>query len=196
MRQHLLGVLAIATALLAAPSLAQQTEDFEGNYDPTRTYEPNAPAGPSTWHDVMLLPPGEQAPFDAAIRADRRYVDGMRRHHEGAVTMSEAYLRDPASSSPRMRRLARAIIANQRYEIALMDDVARRLEEPVRILDLGITRLAIRAMATENLGQHWRVLPVPIPGPLDPAGPVSARDVQFAKGMIEHHAAALDMARG
>ena len=45
----------------------------------------------------------------------------MRPHHAGALTMSQDYLQDPASSSPLLHQLARAIIINQKLEVLLLD---------------------------------------------------------------------------
>ncbi len=172
-----LAVLA-ALALLAGPVRAA----IEDGYDPTA-----APV-PSTWY----------APADpAALRADRAYVAGMRPHHAGALSMSRDYLADPAARSPMLKALAAGIIRNQSFEIGLLDEVSRNLDLPPKRLDLGFARFAVQPAATEGLGQMQRFLRSPNPGLLsDATGPVSARDVQFAKAMIIHHAAALSMARG
>ena len=169
---------AAALALLAAPVRAA----IEDGYDPTA-----APV-PSTWY----------APADpAALRADRDYVAGMRPHHAGALSMSRDYLADPEARSPMLKALAAGIIRNQSFEIGLLDEVARNLALPPRVLDLGFARIALQPAATEGLGQMQRFLRSPSPGMLTAAmGPVSRRDVQFGKAMILHHQAALDMARG
>ncbi|MFC7476390.1 DUF305 domain-containing protein [Dankookia sp. GCM10030260] len=169
---------AAALALLAGPARAA----IEDGYDPG-----GAPV-PSTWY----------APADPAARkADRDYVAGMRPHHAGALSMSRDYLADPEARSPMLRALAAGIIRNQAFEIGLLDEVARNLALPPRVFDLGFARLAMQPAATEGMGQMQRFLRSPIPGPLGAAmGPVSLRDVQFAKAMIVHHQAALDMAHG
>ncbi|MBV1795697.1 DUF305 domain-containing protein [Siccirubricoccus sp. G192] len=166
-------------ALAATPALAA-IEDG---------YEPGGTPATTTWY-------GPANP--AALKADRDYVAGMRHHHAGALTMAQEYLADPQASSPVLRRLAHAIIRNQRFEIGLLDEVARNLDRPPVVVDLGILRFAAQSMATEGLGQRQRFLKSPIPSPLAALGsdaPVTARDVQFAKGMTVHHQAALDMAR-
>jgi len=89
-------------------------------------------------------------------------------------------------------------VRNQSFEIGLLDEVARNLDRAPVVLNLGVVRLAAQPMATEGLGQMQRFIRWPIPSPLDALaapGPVTARDVQFAKGMTIHHRAALDMAR-
>jgi uncharacterized protein (DUF305 family) len=135
----------------------------------------------------------------AALAADREYVSGMRPHHAGALTMSRDYLADPQSSSPVLRSLAQAIIRNQTFEIALLDGVAANLQQPPIIVPLGFTTLRLQPVAHEGLAQKLRFLRSPIPSRLDglsnPAARVTARDVAFAKGMIMHHQAAVDMAR-
>lgn len=179
--------LALAALLLASPARALVSD----GYDPQRD-------SASVLNDSYSVVAADR--LEAALKADRDYVTGMRQHHAGALTMSEESLADARSSSPLLRELARAIIQNQQYEIAVLDEVARKLGEPPRILDLGFARLAIQPSATENLAQRHRVFRYPVPTPLTPAStpdhPVTVRDVQFAKGMIIHHQGALEMAEG
>lgn len=187
--------LCLAALLLALGLSPVMAEEYDGDYDPTRTYQPNAPLGRSTWYDVQLA--GDARAIAAATEADRRFVGGMRRHHEGAVTMSQDYLADPAPPNPALGQLARAIIANQRYEIALMDEVGRQIALPPRSLNLGLVRLVLRPLGTEGLGQEWGVQRMPLPSRWTASGaPVTERDLRFAKGMTLHHQAALEMARG
>ncbi|MBP0493649.1 DUF305 domain-containing protein [Pararoseomonas indoligenes] len=142
--------------------------------------------------DYAVMPAGALA---ARLKADRDYVAGMRAHHAGALTMSEEYLADPAARSPALRVLARSIMHNQRYEIALMDEVARRLAEPAMV----VGGLAVQPSATEGLAMPLRYQRYPVPGFLEPFNPsggaMTVRDVQFAKAMTIHHQGALDMAR-
>jgi uncharacterized protein (DUF305 family) len=178
--RHILAAATLGLAIAATPALAAVEEG----------YEPGGTPAPLTWY-------GPAGP--AALAADRDYVAGMRHHHAGALTMAEEYLADPQASSPVLRRLAHAIIRNQRFEIGLLDEVGHNLDRPPVVLNLGIARLVLQPMATEGLAQQRRFLKSPIPGPLAGLGSgaaVTARDVQFAKGMAIHHQAALDMARG
>jgi len=181
---------ALACLLVAAPgpgrAFVAEQYDLE-DYPFTRT-----------WWDTRAVAPGTdpRAAFEAAIRADRDYIRGMRPHHAGALTMSEEYLRDPQGRSPVLRQLARAIIVNQEFEIGLLDEVSRLLDQPPRLVDLGFVRLAMRPEGTEGLGRRWRFLRESVPVPLAVTGEVTARDVRFAKAMMIHHNAALDMARG
>jgi uncharacterized protein (DUF305 family) len=171
-----LAVLALAPAAVA-----------EG-VDPTRDYAPGEAPVTTTW--FRRVDPAAQA-------ADRRYIEGMRPHHAGALTMSEAYLREPEARSPALRRLAEAIIANQRYEIALLDEVSRQVEAEPSVLALGPVRVPLQPIATEGLGSAWRFQRAPIPGLGDLAAgpPPTETDVRFAKAMSIHHQAALDMVR-
>ncbi|WP_458098335.1 DUF305 domain-containing protein [Roseomonas sp. WA12] len=146
---------------------------------------------PVTSPSYTLVPEGRLA---AARKADLDYVTGMRPHHAGALTMSEEYLADPEARSPILRMLAQAIIHNQRFEIALLDEVARKLAQPAQILDLGFGAMAVQPAGTEGMALPLRFTRFPVPGPLVARGPMAVRDVQFAKGMITHHQAALTMA--
>ena len=157
-------------------------------------YEPGTSPVTTTSYSVM-----SPEALAAAVKADRDYVTGMRAHHSGALSMSEEYLADPNASSPALKELAQAIVHNQKFEIGLLDEVARNLARPARVVNLGFARLAFQPGATEGLGQRDRFMKYPIPGPLaavfSEGAPVTERDVQFAKAMTIHHQGALDMAR-
>ena len=163
-------VLTLAAPL---PAAAMLEGDFERGAGPALT----------TWY----------GPVDpAAMRADAGYIAGMRPHHAGALTMSQDYLADPASSSPLLRQLANAIIVNQQFEVLLLDEVERNLNLP----PLRLGPIALQPMATAGLAQARLFRRMPVPSPLTYAvTPVSERDVQFAKAMIVHHQGAVDMAR-
>ncbi|MDN3567171.1 DUF305 domain-containing protein [Paeniroseomonas aquatica] len=94
-----------------------------------------------------------------------------------------------------LRRLARAIIRNQRFELALLEEVGRNLALP----PLRLGGLVLQPMATEGLAQMAQFQRSPIPGAMDAiataAAPVTRADVLFAKAMILHHQGALDMVR-
>jgi uncharacterized protein (DUF305 family) len=184
LRLTLAVVVAAITLAGGAPARAMVGEQ----------YEPGASPATTTFYSVM-----SPETLAAAIKADRNYVTGMRAHHAGALSMSEEYLADPSASSPALKELAQAIVHNQKFEISLLDEVARNIDRPARVVNLGVARLAFQPAATEGLGQRDRFMKYPIPGPLAAVFsenvPVTARDVQFAKAMTIHHQGALEMAR-
>lgn len=162
-------------ALAAAPAAASIEENYASGEPPVT----------STWFAPVS---------DAAQRADRGYVAGMRPHHAGALSMSREYLADPGRSSPLLQALSRAIVANQTFEIGMLDEVGRNLDRPPVRLPFGIR---LQPVATEGLTGAQRFFKEPIPSEAGyAAGPVSGRDVLFAKAMIVHHEGALEMARG
>lgn len=169
--------LALLAALMAFPRPAAAVIEPD--------YERGATQPLTTWYRL---------PSPSAMKVDQDYVGGMRPHHAGALIMSRDYLADPASSSPLLRELARAIIVNQRFEVLLLDQVAVNLAQPPVNGPFGIR---LQPMATEGLAQALLFRREPIPGVLSgyATGPVTARDVQFAKAMTIHHQGALDMAR-
>src|SRR3712207_2334931 len=107
--------------------------------------------------------------------------------------MSREYLSDPGRSSPLLQALARAIIANQSFEIGVLDEVGRNLDRPPARLPFGVR---LQPVATEGLAGAQRFFKQPVPsGATYAIGPVSENDVRFAKAMIVHHEAAVEMAR-
>jgi uncharacterized protein (DUF305 family) len=147
-------------------------------------YQPSDAAITSTWFALRS---------DAAQKADRDYVAGMMPHHAGALSMSRDYLADSGRSSPLLQALARAIVTNQSFEIGVLDAVAKNLDAAPMRLPFGIV---LQPVATEGLTQSQRFIRAPVPSSAGySVGPVSARDVLFAKAMVIHHDAAVRMAQ-
>ena len=134
------------------------------------------------------------SPSSAEARnADLHFIAGMRPHHAGALSMSKEYLADPDAKNVRLKQLAKGIIHNQTFEIAVMDNIEDHQNTAAQSPDGGLKQVAERDMVQKLV--FWRA---PMPGPLDRLygdQGVSARDVQFAKAMSVHHAAALVMAQ-
>jgi uncharacterized protein (DUF305 family) len=154
---------------------------------------------PTVVHDLLVVGP-EETVDPRTIRADLDYAAGMQRHHEGAVTMSRDYLDDPRGTNPVLRKMAHGIIANQRFEIAVLDVVERHAAaEPETVIDLGFARIVRRPAGIDGLEHQWAFLKREPPGFLDlalaPGLESSERDVKFAREMMIHHQGALDMAR-
>lgn len=146
-------------------------------------YDPGQPRAVTPWYGYV---------DPAALRATKEFIDGMRPHHAGALTMAEEYLADPQAQHVLLRQLARGIIHNQEFEIGMLD----RVEAHMR--DAQGSAPGWQRIATEGLVQQQRFFRAPVPGPLDGwagARVASRRDVQFAKAMIVHHEGALIMAR-
>ncbi|MDJ0390440.1 DUF305 domain-containing protein [Roseomonas sp. E05] len=177
----------LAVALNAAPTRAEHGD--VGRYYDAGREDDTAPIT-TTWWDVL---PREEA--DAAIAADRHYIEGMRPHHAGALTLAKGYLADPEARNPVLRRLAGSILRNQAFEILLLDTVGEQVRQPPVPLFGG---LVLRPVAVEGLGQSRRILHTPGPGPLallNGGAPTTETDLRFAKEMRVHHAAAVRMAR-
>ena len=102
-------VLAGMLPALSAASPYKEDEEEEGHFtSPTYRYFATPEAA------------------EAAMHRDVKYVDEMTRHHQGAVDMSRAYLEDPRGTNPFLQRMAKAIIFNQQFEIAWLQDIKDR----------------------------------------------------------------------
>lgn len=123
--------------------------------------------------------------------ADLNFIAGMRPHHKGALSMSVDYLEDGNSNNAQLKQLARGIIHNQKFEIGMLDMVEHYA------LQTSSAQEDVRQIAEWGIGQRQKFFRMPVPGPWDRIEgkeTVTARDVLFAKAMIIHHQAALDMA--
>jgi uncharacterized protein (DUF305 family) len=183
----------VVLVLLIALSGVPQASEYENDDDDRSGHVPVVA------HEVFMLAPGETID-PRTVRADLDYTAEMKRHHEGAVTMSMDYLEDPHGTNPILRELAHAIIANQRFEIALLGEVRRGVQnEPETVADLGFTRIVRRKFGVDGLEHQWKFVKRRPPGflhlALAPGLEVTDRDVKFSKEMMLHHQMALDMAR-
>jgi uncharacterized protein (DUF305 family) len=152
------------------------------------SYDSGKPRASTPWYGILS---------PAARIADLDFIAGMRPHHAGALTMSQDYLGDPDAMNATLKQLARAIMHNQSFEIIMLDTVEGHVKAIKDTADAPPKRQQI---ATRGLAQKLRFYRMPAPGPLDAkagsAADITVRDVQFAKAMIIHHQAALDMAYG
>ncbi len=134
-----------------------------------------------------------------AMAADGEFARNMARHHQGAVDMARAYLRDPRGVNPVVQRLARSMIHNQAFEIAVLEIVRRDVEAgPQPFASLGGRQLVSLDRGFDGLEHEWFFIRAPQPSIVDlwlaPDLKVTEFDVQFARPMIQHHSAAVDMA--
>lgn len=164
-----LTIFCLGLALYTVPAFAA----VEPNYDPSK------PPVTTPWFAKQSAPERQ---------ADLDFIKGMRPHHEGALTMSEEYLKSPQASSTPLKRLAKGIIHNQKFEIGMLNRVDELARGP---LDEGKRR----QIAEQGLAQKQRFTRAPMPPSSKGDAPVTARDVQFAKAMIVHHEGALHMAQ-
>ena len=109
LRFLLAATAACGLTLAAAPALAAVEENYASGEPPITT----------TWFAPVS---------DAAQRADREYIAGMRPHHAGALSMSREYLADPGRSSPLLQALARR--SPLAHAVHVVDD----LDEALRIV--------------------------------------------------------------
>lgn len=143
-------------------------------------YTPDKPPVTNPWY-------ADQTPANRA--ADLAFIKGMRPHHAGALTMSTEYLNSKKTTSVQMEQLAKGIIHNQTFEIAMLD----RVEDLVKPAVKGDSEW--RQIAEQGLAQKQHFVRAPMPGFYGRGTPVSREDVRFAKAMIVHHEGALVMAK-
>jgi uncharacterized protein (DUF305 family) len=186
-------IASLASAFLIGFSGISWATEYENDDDDRSGHVPVVA------HETFVLPSGESVD-PTIVRTDLDYAAAMKRHHEGAVTMSTDYLEDARGTNPILRKLARAIIANQRFEIAVLDVVRQHVEKgPETVADLGAVSVVRREIGVDGLEHQWKFVKRRPPGLLDlalaPGLEPSERDVKFSKEMMLHHQMALDMAR-
>jgi uncharacterized protein (DUF305 family) len=176
--------LVAGTSVPAISSEYQEDEEEEGHFD-------------SPTYRLRLMSPDDNTVHEH-MRRDLKYVEEMSEHHRGAVRMSEAYLNDPQGTNPFLRRMANAIIFNQRFEIGWLADIKHRLGEgPEEVISFGDQTLVLVPQGMTGMEHRQRFMPAPIQSVTRTVGsskPYSEFDIQFAKGMKMHHEMALDMA--
>jgi uncharacterized protein (DUF305 family) len=150
--------------------------------------EPNYDPGKPPISNPWIATQGE-----AERKADLGFIEGMKPHHEGALTMSEDYLKDKDARNTQLKQLAKGIIHNQKFEIGMLARVNQLVGKPLKPSADGTER---RQVAEQGLAQKQRFVRMPMPGFMYKGDEfVSVRDVQFAKAMVIHHQGALEMAQ-
>ena len=137
-----------------------------------------------------------QEAAEAAMHRDLKYVDEMTQHHQGAVDMSRAYLDNPRGTNPFLQRMARAIIFNQQFEIAWLEDIKQRESAGSKsAFGLGeVVQLPTGLTGYEHRARFQKAPILSVTEPISTQRP-SDYDVMFAKAMKMHHQMALDMAQ-
>lgn len=116
---------------------------------------------------------------DADSTYDRRFIDLMVPHHEGAVMMAEDALRN--ATHPELRQFAQSVIDAQRREIAQMKSWRRQWYG-----DSAIAAMSHGSMSMDEMNRQM----VAHLGASD-----SSYDRRFIDMMIPHHEGAVLMAR-
>jgi uncharacterized protein (DUF305 family) len=83
----------ITFAVVAALSSTSWSSEYENDDDDRSGHVPVVA------HEVFMLAPGETVD-PGTVGADLDSAAQMKRHHEGAVTMSTDYLEDPRGTNP------------------------------------------------------------------------------------------------
>ena len=114
---------------LAKGMLAEQKKEIAQMQQWRKQWYPKASATPIMWHAAMNHEMAMTAEHKQSMmmsmslgKADagfeRRFLDAMIPHHQGAVTMGQDLLKK--SKRPEMQKLAQSIIKSQQAEIAQM----------------------------------------------------------------------------
>lgn len=140
-------------------------------------------------HSPKVTTPWYENYNEANYNVDQNFITGMRPHHAGALTMSRDYLASPEKSSARLQALSRGIIANQTFEIGMLN----RVEELINAAPLKTHGAGYYQVAEQGLAMKQRFMRSPAPVIFNESKTTSAEDVRFAKAMIVHHEGALMM---
>lgn len=136
-------------------------------------------------HSQMNHGPMDHSKMDSSPGAAEaphalQFIDTMIAHHQGAVDM--AMLADTRSQRDEMKKLAQAIIDEQRSEIAQMQEWRKKWfgdAKPALNMDFPGMRTGMASMDTVKL-----------------AGlKANEFDVEFIRQMIPHHEGAIEMAK-
>lgn len=170
MKRFLLSACSLMALAVIAPAAHAAVEP---------NYAPDKPPVTMPWYAQQSA---------AERQADLDFITGMRPHHAGALTMSEAYLKDKNASYGPLKSLAKGIMHNQTFEIGMLDRVEELVKPPIR----GESEW--RQIAEKGLAQKQHFIRMPMPANFSD-DVVTRRDVEFAKAMSIHHEGALMMAK-
>ena len=112
--------IALAAALLLHPLVQAQTDKAPHGHGHSHGADgASMPAGKMDMKAMMKENNGMMSSMKMTGNPDVDFAMMMRVHHQGAIQMAEAQLRD--GKEPQMRTMATEIIAAQKKEIAQLD---------------------------------------------------------------------------
>ena len=124
-----IALVALSAALLQPMAYAQSPA--KPGSDPMQGGKPGAAAmsGGMDMKAMLKASSDKMASMQMMGNTDMDFAMMMRVHHQGAIDMAEAELRD--GKDPEMRKMAKAIIAAQKKEIAQLDKFLAKRGHPV-----------------------------------------------------------------
>ena len=126
-------------------------------------------------HDEMMIGMGYNDP-------DTAFVKGMLGHHRGAVEMAKIELKYGTDEA--MRQLAQDVITAQQAEIDVLNKWLASHPDAAKPKPNTVAMQQAYAKSMENMhGEMTLGVADPVP------------DMAFARGMLPHHIAAVDMAK-
>jgi len=126
-------------------------------------------------HDEMMIGMGYNDP-------DTAFAKGMLGHHRGAVEMAKIELKYGTDEA--MRQLAQEVITAQQTEINVLNKWLASHPDTAKPKPNTIAMQQAYAKSMENMhGEMTLGVSDPVP------------DMAFARGMLPHHVAAVDMAK-
>lgn len=132
-RKHFIAtaaaVIALTAGLLPAAVLAQSAKPAHPGGHAMSAGTSSAPSGAMDMKGMMKESNDKMAGMAMTGKPDIDFAMMMRIHHQGAIQMSEAELKD--GKDPEMKKTARKIISDQRKEIAQLDKFLAKQGHPM-----------------------------------------------------------------
>ena len=121
-RKHMIvtavAVIALTAGLMLPAAQAQPSKPAQAGASTPASTAP-APIGAMDMKAMMKDNNDKMASMSMSGKVDVDFAMMMRMHHQGAIEMSEAQLKD--GKDPEMKKMARKIISDQKKEIAQLD---------------------------------------------------------------------------
>jgi uncharacterized protein (DUF305 family) len=124
-----LALIALSAALIFPPAYAQTPAKSGSDAMQGGKSGAHSMAGGSDMKAMMKNNNDQMASMQMMGNTDMDFAMMMRVHHQGAIDMAEAELRD--GKDPQMRKMAKDIIAAQKKEIAQLDKFLAKNGHPV-----------------------------------------------------------------
>ena len=170
----------LATALLIISCGEKATPDAENN---ANNMDHSAHSAGSEIIDLMHYPMMEK-PFQKTANIDADFLFNMIPHHEGAILSSQKLLE--TTKNEKLIELANNIITEQNKEVTEFDEL---------IKELNAKNTDYSNIDTEALGNDMQFIMDKMMADMSSIEITGDNDIDFIKGMIPHHQAAIDVSK-